>query len=691
MIKQWLMLGIAAGVFASCSQDTTEPNVSPETGETVTLGISAEVSVDTEGARALKHKLVENGNNQIVPMPEFADGEEVEVHTVIKSNRSGATPTIAALKWKYDAAKKKLVLSSGSHDLTIANFNNDNSTKWYISGFIGGVLSGTQIEFMGTRVLKGFNGNAGEALGSMDIPYAFGWTELTIETDKGKTANSNSYRFAKVDTDKNVKFQPMGTLLAVKLGNKQPAGAYTFTLKSFTLSSNAWYDQGTFELNTAIPATDPQKKLPEWKESTCAGDMYYTFASGHEPGTIAPNTELSKTHYVWVMPNQVVPTGAADVRVMFRGTSSRPESADYKDYTNIWFTDYTTVGKASQGKVTEGKVQTLRANASHRLALPIEYVTEYALAGGDGLTSVPPMNPLPAGVQGDLRFATSHRNDQSGYYNWYKVAGRHHAIYNPDTRNLQAEVDATFGADKYYIPTQDQWWGVFPTPEIYSHSWTAAAKSNTNESMRVGSGRDEFKQSYLSDYSAGSSVNDATSDATTYAIRFKARLGHSCAPIKLERWDYDAATATYRSHMYTSAPDNKLKCAYRFRRIGGKSAWDKYDNQNLTNQLIIDVVYLGEEATEDISAVSVDSWWSTKQAEGKVISRTFSAAGYLYGAADLAYPLFNRGYWGPFWTATQGNAFKGWAVYANGSVIDGSESYDLQHAKAVRLYSRNRN
>lgn len=685
MIKRWLMLAIATGVFVSCSQDATEPSVSPETGETVTLNLSVEVSVDNEEVRALNHKLGENSHGQIVPMPEFADGEEVEVYTVIKSDRSGATPTIAALKWKYDAAKKKLVLRSSTHDLTIANFNNDNSTKWYISGFIGGALNGTQIEFMGTRVLKGFDGNAGEALGSMDIPYAFGWTELTIETNKGKTANSNSYRFAKVDTEKNVKFKPLGTLLAVKLGNKQPAGAYTFTLKGFTLSSNAWYDQGAFELNTAIPATDPQKKLPEWKESTCAGDMYYTFASGHEPGAIAPNAELDKTHYVWVMPNQVVPTGAADVRVMFKGTSSRPETADYKDYTNIWFTDYTTVGKASQGKVTEGKVQTLRANASHRLSLPIEYVTEYALAGGDGFTSVPAMSPLPAGVQGNLRFATSHRNDQSGYYNWYKVAGRHHAVHNPNSGNLQTAVDVAFGADKYYLPTQDQLWGIFPSPEIYSRSWVATATLNRNESMRVGSGRDEFKQSYLSDYSAGSSVNNTTSDATIYAIRFKARLRTSCAPIRMEGWDYDAATGTNRSHMYTSAPDNSLKCAYRYRRVGGSSAWNS--RQSLDTQLIVDVVYLGEEATE-LSTISSDSWWTTKQTEGKVISRTFSAPGHLYALGDGSYALFDRGYWGPLRAANQATATKSWSVYVNGSVIDASQHYELEHAHAVRLFIR---
>lgn len=52
-------------------------------------------------------------------------------------------------------------------------------------------------------------------------------------------------------------------------------------------------------------------------------------------------------------------------------------------------------------------------------------------------------------------------------------------------------------------------------------------------------------------------------------------------------------------------------------------------SNNLTNRVAIDVVYLGEEGTEDLSTISSDAWWSTKQSEGKVISRVFPAVGYI--------------------------------------------------------------
>lgn len=77
--------------------------------------------------------------------------------------------------------------------------------------------------------------------------------------------------------------------------------------------------------------------------------------------------------------------------------------------------------------------------------------------------------------------------------------------------------------------------------------------------------------------------------------------------------DYDITTNTNRSYTYSSAPDNSMKCAFRFRRVGGRESWQQDKNRNLTNQLVIDVVYLGEEVTPtDLSTVSDESWWSTK-------------------------------------------------------------------------------
>lgn len=269
MMKQLFVLALGLWGLSSCSQGDNEPNSTKQRGDRVTLSLSAEISLDDSEARAIDYKLGTSSKGQLVPMPQFTDGQVVEVHTIIKSS-TGAV-SAETLKWEYEAKKKKLVLSrTNGHSITVSGFNNDNSVKWYISGLIGGTLNGTKVEFMGARVVKGVNGNAGDALGSMEIPYAFGWTELTIDADSQKDG-SHSHKYAKVLPSTNVKFQPMGSMLAVKLGTNQSAGSYTFTPRGFTLSSDAWGDRGSFEMNTAIPATNPHTVLPTWKEAASIG------------------------------------------------------------------------------------------------------------------------------------------------------------------------------------------------------------------------------------------------------------------------------------------------------------------------------------------------------------------------------------------------------------------------------------
>lgn len=707
MIKQWLALGLVIGVFASCAQERNEPNtVAKGEGEEVLVSLHAEVSLDDSASdlRAINYTLGTNAKGAVVPMPQFEDGQLVDVHTIIKSNRPGDTGVAQTLKWRYSTAKKMLELGpivKDSHgveyrnDIAVSGFNNNNGTKWYISGLIGGALSGTKVEFMGTRVVKGVLGNVGDALESMEVPYAFGWEELTIDTESDWDGDSQSYKHAKVPSSVNIKFQPLGSILAVKLGNNQSSGAYDFSPMGFTISSNAWGDQGSFELNTTIVSTNPHTVLPTWSENICGSSMYYTFADGHMPEPLGHNETTNKSYYVWVMPHRYAPA-TAKVRVMLKGKSSRPETTDYKDYTNTWFTDYSTQGKATAGRVTQGKVHPLTARATRRVILPIEYVTKYNLAGGDGLTYTTTnfTSPQPAGVTGTLRFsdrtrtnaqnATPHGNDQSGYYNWYKVVGRYDPVYNPQTKNLQTEIDIAFDENKYYIPAVEQWWGIFPAPSFNRQNWTGIDKVGWLEIMRVGSGANEIRQSYVSDYSKGFSQNDLTSDATIYAIRFKASL-RSCTDVT-RSWDYDNLTETHRSHVYPSAVDNSMKCAYRFRRIGGRDAWNQNNNQNLTNQLIIDVVYLGEETVPtELSTISDDRWWSDRA--NQIISRTFPAVGYIYSSSSYSSGgLVQRGSYGYYWSTSQHSKTTAWNMHVQNTVVNGENANSQSRGFPVRLF-----
>lgn len=133
--------------------------------------------------------------------------------------------------------------------------------------------------------------------------------------------------------------------------------------------------------------------------------------------------------------------------------------------------------------------------------------------------------------------------------------------------------------------------------------------------VRIGLGLDSFRQAFLSSYSKAF-YSGATGDATTYAIRLH-RVASECS---VNNTDYPLAT------------DDRFKCAYRYRFIGNRAFWEELDwsNTSLTNQLIIDVVYLGEELVPtDLSTISDDSWWSMKRSQRQVISRTFPASGCI--------------------------------------------------------------
>lgn len=326
----------------------------------------------------------------------------------------------------------------------------------------------------------------------------------------------------------------------------------------------------------------------------------------------------------------------------------------------------------------------MTAKARHRVSLPVEYVTNRNLAGGNDLTYIPQnIAPAPIGTTGSLRFAESDANDGSGYYNYYKLVGREESIYNSDAINLQVAVDETFGAGKYFIPTQEQWWGIFP----YFHVYFAASKSNFLERMSVGLDESLIRQTYLSDYSETYTSNNEASNAVIYAIRFKART-NNCSP-QNPAWDYDVATGSRKAYTYPSSLDNSMKCAYRFTRVGGNGHWRQFDNQNLTNQFRIDVVYLGEEETPTIlSAISNEEWWHSKLSENKVFSLVFPATGRIEVSPGGNFMLNGRGNSLLLASVNQNSVQSFWNVAADWTNIAANGGANIIFGIPVRLFSR---
>lgn len=687
IIQFGFILGLTVALLASCKQDRYEPNpIVQEDRETIIFSLSAEVSVDDSELRAINYKLGKNADGKTVPMPQFSDGQLVDVHTIIKS--SSNVSVVKTIKWRYDAQVKKLVISEADgYSIKVANFNNDDNVQWYISGLIGGTLDANAktVFFQGTRELTGVQGAEGDVVGSLEVPYAFGWTEFSIDTS-GERDAEGSYRSAKVLSSANLKFSPLGSLIAYKLGNQQ-TGAYTFAPSGFTVSTNAFGDQGTFNLDTELPSSSSQSVLPSWIESAESSNISYRFAHNQGPGSIAHKQTASKTYYAWVMPHTVQPT-TVSTHVTMMGETSRISSKPLE----IFSTDY----KVKTSRLAQGKIYTLRANVTTgRPFLPIDYVTDYNLAGGEGWTyTTTNISPQPDGVLGSLRFATSHNNDQSGYYHWYQVVGRRDNIDNPNGQRLQDAVDATWGSDKYVIPTAEQWWGVYPS-RFYYHFTTDTVTLNVDEVMAFGSNHSLLRQSYKCDYSQGFSTDNATKDAVVYAIRFKNR--QVTDPVTFAA-DYDLEANGRKFYTYPSAPDDFFKCAYRYTRVGGRDAWlssrpsiqhpnPSLVNANLTSRFVIDVVYLGEEIVPTtLDDISKAQWWNDKKAKGLVISKTFSAAGVI--KTDISQPtksgsLIDRGGWSAHWSSSlrdlqSGVVARSWTVDVSHHSIHGHGGWTVQ-------------
>lgn len=668
-----LCLAMLLVFVVSCRQDRREPTSVSSSGKTVYLSLQAEISVDDSNLRAIGYKLGKNSKDQLIPIPEFADNQKIMVHTIIKS--TSGTVAVKTLPWLYDANKRKLVLNpDDGHSITIPNFNNDGGVKWYLSGLVGGDLidGTTRVTFSGERVLQGSDGTMGATVGSLNVPYSFGWTELKIYTNSAKDADG-SYSYAGIPKDVSVKFIPRGSLIAYQLGNAQTAGVYTFSPEGFTVATNTWGDEGEFNLDTDIPASNPETVMPLWSESSCGSTMLYTFANGHKPNRIAHGGSIGKTYYAWVMPHKAQPQDT-EVHVMLKGESSNPD----RDLTKTYFTDYAPKSSGSQGKVVEGRVHKLSANATHRVVLPIEYVTDYNLAGGPGLTYKTRNVTQPIGVKGLLRFsnyddngsplADGHMNDASGYYNWKKLT------------DLQKAIDITFGQDKYYIPTLEQWWGIWAANGTV-HWESNIPHSDKVEPMSVGFGP-ESRKAYLSDYSEDfyPRGNTETSDAVVYAIRFKART-NNCTLVRKNTLYEDSEI---KSLYYPSALDNSMKCAYRFRRVGGTNVWT---SGNLKSRIVIDVVYLGDESSPtDLATISNDEWWSGKQ----VISKTFPIPGYISNASstnpfgDLSKLGSEGGYWSS-WASSETNAYI-IRISSSSALSFLSNTFDV--GNPVRLFAR---
>ncbi|MGR4837052.1 BACON domain-containing protein [Bacteroides sp. 260] len=286
---------------------------------------------------------------------------------------------------------------------------------------------------------------------------------------------------------------------------------------------------------------------------------------------------------------------------------------------------------SSVSPITTGSFKLKAGNAEMAIKveqiwkLPLEYVAEFNLAGGAQYGSRPNTPSLVTSAQTDvdLRFANSHNNDQSGYYNWYVCKGIHSATYNLGGKNLFSDPFFTTGAGKgYHLPSRQELTSVF-SYDLRVKYGTSVNYPNVNEACEFGGIKKTFANDYFS-----------TGNGTCYALRFKKGIGHP----------NDGSPLTD----FPQATDNSMLCAYRYTRVGSFA-----NNNNLTAQLKVECVYLGEAgASMLIATISNDSWWSS-QPSANIVTRIFPATGQIFPAAvSGSGPLHGRGHAGYYWSGT---------------------------------------
>ncbi|MDO4708040.1 MAG: hypothetical protein Q4A61_06455 [Porphyromonadaceae bacterium] len=634
---------LAVGVLFSCKDKDAEPKVQGG-GKTSTVALDLEINLEG-GTRGLPLYIVE-GAKDMLPRPFLEDGDEVPVHTALCS--SDGILEVKTLRWKYIEDTQTLRLTTDTENLdanSISIVNEDNlfddpDRKWYVSGIIGGVMQGRKVYIEPTRELRG--ANVGDQV-NLEVPYAFPWMELKTSKREFTTL------VAHAEGKDKVMFKPLGSVIGYRFANEitksfpsqqtTPSEEKTFTMRGFQVWSSLYTDQGAFTFSTRPTVST----LPIWHaegEGTCFPIMEYSLKQVEEL-PIVGDTKLpqdySKTYYAWVMkrPQAVSYHLPLKTRVLVRG-AVRGASDWHHDYTNLYFTDYEPKVNT---QVKDHTVHHLASSITKRVPLPIEYLTEYNLQGGEGLVDIPTEvanqgNFSPnSRYTGSLRFAETHDNDASGYYNWFVASGTSDPVLNPNAKDLSRErisvklvpqsgggcLDIPVLGDRYRIPHIEDWWSVFPGSKTtaigFYENLPHPNPRSVEEFMTTGEGAsnpDVLRQIYISRYSQPVISSNKN---IVYALRF-GKHPHCQTATSVEGQMY----------LHTPAPDNTLLCAYRYTLLGEDVCWSKKGSKH--TGLKIDVVYLGNamaDMTLEQLAAQDERFWTGPTS----IHRMLPAAGGL--------------------------------------------------------------
>ncbi len=591
---KWMLPALGTIVFLSCGSENEYemPAQKNEQTATLKLEITGEFPSDktSDQTRALSF-------NTALNIPSFINEDGVtswKTHCFLR--KAGTTTQVYALiDWTATtAADGSITLNTKTSELTLLSSGSSTVTTpqagetWYIAGIAGdGNLNADR-----TKVDFKYDATKDDALEAHQarVPLSFGWTPFVVAAASGERAPKIT-----------VTFRPQGSLLKVTVNNTTAVNSGQFGVSGpITVTTNALTTDGAFDYTpsttTVVEGANPT----------------FSFASATAVEEVITrnatvNANASKAYVLWGYPRPANHLASGS----FSTVTTIPP---YRTYNSTAKTAAVTRTRAYANAI--GYPTTVYVE---RPIMPIEYVTEYNLAGGtysivpNSSTLITPAN----GSAGNLRWAASHANNESAYYNWFVATGITHT-QNPSGNNLMNEsiTDETGTyvlSTKYHLPSVEEWWGVFPAGSYVNFDGTRSNSTLKRDPMVVNG----IKRTYSAQFSDAVQVGD---DAVVYALRFQKASGITPYTLSV----YNEASRTYEL-----ATNNGMVCAYRYRRVGAVSKWEEAagttnPNEHIDGHYKVDVVYLGESSmTLQNLASQSESWWANG------ISRVFPACGYL--------------------------------------------------------------
>lgn len=307
--------------------------------------------------------------------------------------------------------------------------------------------------------------------------------------------------------------------------------------------------------------------------------------------------------------------------------------------------------------------------------VPLAYVAEYNLTGGTQY-STRPFSPTGAQNETNLRFATSHQTNQSGYFNWYVCTGESHPTYNPGgNKKLFTDAFFTTGAGKgHHLPSYWEWTGIFSYKfnAAYGHSTNTLSITNpqqqSNEAVDIGGVKNTFKSDY---YSTGNGIG--------YALRF-------------QKATYRPNDADVTMADFPLAMDNSALCAFRYSRVGGTFTTEGVFNRYLE----VRCVHIGARVPMPHlqNDIAQESWWTAQAAiPGRVVTRIFPIGGFIPLAVPnmvVSNPPTSVGIYGDYWSKTPRNGYPGaWHAVLDNTHAMAHNYNQANNAYYVRVFSDN--